>query len=176
VVALVTALTAFARPSASSAQLESVDPAAIRQAEATPKGTLGPGLVGARLGAIAPSFSELDEVWALAVFPVVGAAVDTLTRYFVLDGPGRGNGSVAWVRKERRRLESQVDTLSDRDRRALELAEAGTGLFRWTRAGMRVAQPKVSVLFRPKDTPETLRLGGLKPRREIRITLFSGVF
>ena len=176
VVALMTALRAFWWPSALSVQLESVDPAAIRHIEATPKGTVAPGLVGAELGAIPPSFSGLDEVWALAVFPVVGAIVDTLTGYFVLDRPGHENGSVAWVREERRGPESQVKTFSDRERRERELAEAGTGLFRKTRSRIEFAQPKVSVSLRPRDTPETLRLGGLKPRREIRVSLFSGVF
>jgi hypothetical protein len=66
--------------------------------------------------------------------------------------------------------------LGDRERRERELAEAGTGLFRKTRSRIQFAQPKVSVSLRPRDTPETLRLGGLKPRREIRVLLFSGVF
>ena len=66
--------------------------------------------------------------------------------------------------------------LGDRERRERELAEAGTGLFRKTRSGIRIAQPKFSISLRPKNTLETLRLGGLKPRREIRVSLFSGVF
>ena len=167
VVALVTALTAFAWPSASSAQLESVDPTAIRLTEAAPTSRIGPGL---------PAVVALNEVWALTVFPVVGEVVGALPGVIVLDKPGPEGGSVAWVREGRWGLESQVKTVSDRERRERELAEAGTGLFRKTRSRIQFAQPKFSISLRPKDTPETLRLGGLKPRREIRVSLFSGVF
>lgn len=63
---------------------------------------------------------------------------------------------------------SQVKTLSDRERRERELAEAGTGLFRKTRSGIRIAQPKFSISLRPKNTPETLRLGIPLARRSRR--------
>ena len=196
-VALVVALTAFAWPGASSAQLEPVDPAAIQQIDATPKGAIGLGLVGAELGLIIPSVSGLTDVWALTVFPIVGAAGGALAGYFALDKPGREKGSVATLvvglagvipavlvtvkavredRQEQWEPESRLKTLSRRERRARDLAEAGNGLFRQTRSGLRVAQPNVSVSLRPRDTPETLRLGGLKQRREIRVSLFSGVF
>jgi hypothetical protein len=72
-----------------------VDPAALNSVEATPKGTIGLGLVGAELGLIIPSVSGLNEVWALTVFPVVGATGGALAGYFALDKPGREKGSIA---------------------------------------------------------------------------------
>ncbi len=62
---------------------------------ATPKGTIGLGLVGAELGLIIPSVSGLNKAWALAVFPIVGATGGALAGYFALDKPGRSKGSVA---------------------------------------------------------------------------------
>jgi hypothetical protein len=70
--------------------------------QATPKGTIGLGLVGAELGLIIPSVSGLSDAWALAVFPVVGAAGGALAGYFALDKPGREKGSVAALHRQRR--------------------------------------------------------------------------
>jgi hypothetical protein len=190
------ALLALGSPLASSAQLEPIDPTALNQIEATPKGTIGLGLVGAELGLIIPSLAGLNEIWSLTVFPVVGAAGGALTGYFVLDKPGREKGSVAalvvglagvlpavlvtvkGVREERQeRWEpNSLRRQSRKERRARELAEAGTGFLRRTRSGVRVATPDVSVSLAPTETAETLRMGGLRERREIRLSLFSGVF
>ena len=149
VVALVTVLTALTWPSASRAQLWPVGTAAIRQFEPAPTDTIRLGLVSLRLEA--------------------SLAVD-------LDGVIPTVTGVRDERPQRWKPESRLTNLGHRERRARELTEAGTGLLRWTRSGLRVARPQISVLFRAKDTRETLRLGGLKPRQEIRITLFSGVF
>ena len=187
---------ALGSPRASSAQGEPIDPAALNQIEATPKGTIGLGLVGAELGLIIPSLAGLNEIWSLTVFPVVGAAGGALTGYFVLDKPGREKGSVAalvvglagivpavlvtvkGVREERQeRWEpNSLRRESRREKRARELAEAGTGFLRRTRSGVRVATPDVSISLAQTETAETLRMGGLRERREIRVSLFSGVF
>jgi hypothetical protein len=194
---LLAALMTLAAPSALYAQDEPVDPSAIRQIEATPKGTIGLGLVGAELGLIIPSAAGLNKVWALTVFPIVGAAGGALAGYYALDKPGREKGSVAvlvvglagvipavlvtvkGVREERQESwepESQVKIQSRRERRARELAEAGTGFVRKTRSGIRLATPDVAISLAPNDTAETLRMGGLRARREIRLSLFSGAF
>jgi len=196
-VALLAALTALVGPGASSAQVEPIDPTAIRQIEATPKGTIGLGLIGAELGLIIPSAAGLNEVWSLTVFPVVGAAGGALAGYFALDKPGREKGSVAVLvvglagvipavlvtvkgvreeRQERWEPNSKIQMRSRKERRIRELAEAGTGFLRRTRSGPRVAAPDVSISLSPNDTAETLRMGGLRARREIRLSLFSGVF
>jgi hypothetical protein len=191
---LVAATTLSLLPRSTEAQ---VDPAAFGDVQATPKGAIGLGLVGAELGLIIPSVSGLNEVWALTVFPVVGAAGGALAGYFALDKPGREKGSVAvlvvgiagvlpavlvtvkGVRKERQeRWEPtpQIQIRSEKEQQAFELAEAGSGLMRRTRSGVRASMPDVSVSLRTPETDETLRLGGLRQRREVRLSLFSGVF
>lgn len=193
-IALVAATTLSLLPRSTEAQ---VDPAAFGDVQATPKGAIGLGLVGAELGLIIPSVSGLNEVWALTVFPVVGAAGGALAGYFALDKPGREKGSVAVLvvgiagvlpavlvtvkgvrqeRQERWEPTPQIQIRSEKEKQAFELAEAGSGLMRRTRSGVRASMPDVSVSLRTPETDETLRLGGLRQRREVRLSLFSGVF
>ena len=191
----VAALVALAAvPSTAEAQL---DPATLDTVQATPKGTIGLGLVGAELGLIIPSVSGLNEAWALSVFPVVGAAGGALAGYFALDKPGRNKGSVAalvvglagvlpailvtvkGVRQERQdRWEPtpQIDLRTEKEQRAFETAEAGPGLLRRSRSGLRVAAPGVTFSRRAPQDAETVRMGGLRERTEMRLSLASGVF
>jgi len=183
-----------APPRAVDAQTE---PAVFNDLRATPKGTIGLGLVGAELGLIIPSAAGLNEVWALTVFPIVGAAGGALAGYFALDKPGREKGSVAalvvglagvlpailvtvkGVRQERQdRWEPtpQIDLRTEKEQRALETAEAGPGLIRRSRSGLRVAMPGVSFSRRAQGDAETARMGGLRDRTEMRLSLASGVF
>ena len=191
-VAAVVALAAV--PRTAEAQL---DPATLDTVQATPKGTIGLGLVGAELGLIIPSVSGLNEAWALSVFPVVGAAGGALAGYFALDKPGRNKGSVAalvvglagvlpailvtvkGVRQERQdRWEPtpQIDLRTEKEQRAFETAEAGPGLLRRSRSGLRVAAPGVTFSRRAPEDAETVRMGGLRERTEMRLSLASGVF
>lgn len=55
------------------------------QVEATPKGTIGLGLVGAELGFVVPALAGLDQVWAFIVFPIIGAAGGAVGGYFAID-------------------------------------------------------------------------------------------
>ena len=174
-----------------------VDPSAFAEVEAPPKGTIGLGLVGAELGLIIPSVSGLNEVWALTVFPVVGATGGALAGYFALDKPGREKGSVAalvvglagvlpailvtmkGVRQERQdRWEPtpQIEVRSEKEQRAFETAEAGAGLLRKTRSGFAASMPGVSFSRRAPATTETAAMGGLRERTEMRLSLASGVF
>ena len=192
--ALATAITLLASPRASEAQ---VDSPAFNTVEATPKGTIGLGLVGAELGLIIPSVSGLREPWALAVFPTVGAAGGALAGYFALDKPGRAKGSVAVLvvglagvipailvtvkgvreeRQERWEPAPQIELRSEKEQRAFELVEAGPGLLRRSRSGLRVAMPGISVSRRALPTAETARLGPERDRTEMRLSLASGVF
>ncbi len=167
---------------------------------ATPKATIGLGLVGAELGLIIPSAAGLTEPWALTVFPVVGAAGGALAGYFALDEPGREKGSVAalavglagvlpailvtvkGVRKERQEAyePSTIEMRSEKEKRAFELVEAGPGLLRRSRSGLRVAMPGVSFSRGSALDAKTARqgrlLGGLQGRTEMRLSLASGVF
>ena len=167
---------------------------------ATPKATIGLGLVGAELGLIIPAAAGLTDAWALTVFPVVGAAGGALAGYFALDKPGREKGSVAalvvglagvlpailvtvkGVRQERedRYEPPTIEIRSQKEQRVLELVEAGPGLLRRSRSGLRVSMPGVSFSRGPALDAETAklggRLGGPKGRTEMRLSLASGVF
>jgi hypothetical protein len=193
-VALTAVISLAVLPRTADAQTE---PAVFDDLAATPKGTIGLGLVGAELGLIIPSVSGLNEVWALTVFPVVGAAGGALAGYFALDKPGREKGAVAalvvglagvlpailvtvkGVRQERQdRWEPtpQIDLRTEKEQRAFETAEAGPGLIRRSRSGLRVAMPGVLFSRRAQGDAETARMGGLRDRTEMRLSLASGVF
>lgn len=164
---------------------------------ATPKGTIGLGLIGAELGLVIPSLAGLNDAWALSVFPIVGAAGGAVAGYFGLDRNNHEKASVAvltvglagvipailvtvrGVRKERQeRWEPtpQLRLRTEKQRRAFETAEAGPGLLRRSRSGLRIAAPAVSLSLKPADDAETLRMGGLQDRTEVRLSLASGVF
>ena len=192
------ALTAVVLLSAVPRGVEAqVDPATFDSIRATPKGTIGLGLVGAELGLIIPSVSGLNEAWALSVFPIVGATGGALAGYFALDKPGRQKGSVAalvvgmvgvlpailvtvkGVRQERQdrwEPEPQIDLRTEKEQRAFEVAEAGSGLFRRSRSGLRIAAPGVTFSRRAPQDAETARMGGLRDRTEMRLSLATGVF
>ena len=193
-IALAVAVSLAVPPPAVEAQSE---PVAFDSLQATPKGTIGLGLVGAELGLIIPSVSGLNEAWALSVFPVLGATGGALAGYFALDKPGRDKGSVAalvvglagvlpailvtvkGVRKERQdRWEPapQIDLRTEKEQRLFETAEAGPGLLRRSRSGLRVAAPGVTFSRKAPEDAETARMGGLRDRTEMRLSLASGVF
>lgn len=83
---------AAADPSVAAAQ--PMDPAPQR-IEASPKGLLGLGLVGAELGLTVPALAGLDDAWALIVFPVVGAAGGAVAGHFAIDNRGNEKAAVA---------------------------------------------------------------------------------
>ncbi len=62
--------------------------------DATPKGTIGLGLIGAELGLVLPTAFGLSKTWSLITFPAVGGAGGAVAGYFLLDDPGRSNWSV----------------------------------------------------------------------------------
>jgi hypothetical protein len=176
---------------------EAQDPSVFEEVRATPKGTIGLGLVGAEIGLIIPSVSGLREPWALTVFPVVGAAGGALAGYFALDKPGREKGSVAALavglagvipavlvtvkgvreeRQERWEPNPQIRLRTGKEQRAFEMVEAGPGLLRRSRSGLRAAMPGMSMSWMAPRGAETERMGGLRERTELRLSLASGVF
>jgi len=193
-IALAAVISLSAAPRTAEAQTQ---PLVFNDLPATPKGTIGLGLVGAELGLIIPSVSGLNKIWALTVFPVVGATGGALAGYFALDKPGREKGSVAalvvglagvipailvtvkGVREERQnRWEPtpQIQLRTEKEQRAFEIVEAGPGLLRRSRSGLRVAMPGLSFSRKAQPDAETARLGGLRDRTEMRLSLASGVF
>ena len=191
---VVAAVVALAVPEATVQAQAALPQETLR---ATPKATIGLGLVGAELGLILPSVAGLNDVWALSVFPVVGAAGGALVGYFALDNPGREKGSVAalvvglagvipailvtvkGVREERQESYGNppIEIRSEKEQRAFELVEAGPGLFRRSRSGLRVAMPGVSIGRLSGESAES-RPGpvDLRDRTEMRLSLASGVF
>ena len=65
---------------------------------------------------------------------------------------------------------------ASKDDKAFETAEAGPGLLRRSRSGLRVAAPGFSFSRRAEQSAETARMGGLRDRTEMRLSLASGVF
>jgi len=191
-IALAAVITLSAIPSVAEAQSE-----VFTDIRATPKGTIGLGLIGAELGLIIPSAAGLNEAWALSVFPVIGAAGGALAGYYGLDRNGHEKASVAvlsvglagvipailvtvrGVRKERQeRWEPtpQIQLRSEKEQRQFETVEAGPGLLRRSRSGLRVAAPGVTFSLQAPQDAETLKMGGLQDRTEVRLSLASGVF
>ncbi|MGB8329601.1 MAG: hypothetical protein WCE62_05690 [Polyangiales bacterium] len=181
-------------PRVAEAQTEPTPTSDVR---ATPKGTIGLGLVGAELGLIIPSAAGLNAPWALTVFPIVGATGGALAGYFALDKPDRQKGSVAalavglagvipailvtvkGVRQERQdRWEPtpRIDLRTEKEQRAFETAEAGPGLIRRSRSGLRMAMPAVSFSRNAQKGTDISRTGPLRDRTEMRLSLASGVF
>ena len=64
------ATIAVAAPEAAEAQAGGGGGMMFEQVEATPKGTIGLGLIGAELGFVLPAAVGLDQTWAFVVFPL----------------------------------------------------------------------------------------------------------
>lgn len=84
------AVGTLAEPSRAAAQ----DPMPV-QVDASPKGLIGFGLIGAELGLTIPALAGLDETWSLIVFPVVGAAAGAIAGHYAIDNRGNEKAAVA---------------------------------------------------------------------------------
>ncbi len=65
------------------------------QVDASPKGLIGLGLIGAELGLVIPAAAGLDDTWALITFPAVGALGGALAGHFLIDNNNREKAAVA---------------------------------------------------------------------------------
>ncbi|MCB9600516.1 MAG: hypothetical protein H6721_25840 [Sandaracinus sp.] len=90
--ALAFALIAGATSSPSVAAAQPTEPQRI---DASPKGLIGLGFVGAELGLTIPALAGLDDTWALIVFPVVGAAGGAIAGHYAIDNRGNEKAAVA---------------------------------------------------------------------------------
>ncbi len=81
----------LAEPSRAAAQM---DPGPV-QIDASPKGLIGFGLIGAELGLTIPALAGLDETWSLIIFPVVGAAGGAIAGHYAIDNRGNEKAAVA---------------------------------------------------------------------------------
>lgn len=87
---LAVAISTTTAPSTAAAQ-----PAEPQRIDASPKGLLGLGFIGAELGLTIPALAGLDDAWALIVFPVVGAAGGAVAGHFAIDNRGNEKAAVA---------------------------------------------------------------------------------
>jgi len=87
---LAAAISMATAPSTAAAQ-----PTEPQRIDASPKGLLGLGFVGAELGLTIPALAGLDDTWALIVFPVVGAAGGAVAGHFAIDNRGNEKAAVA---------------------------------------------------------------------------------
>ncbi len=86
------AVGTLASPSRAAAQDPAEEPVQI---EASPKGLIGLGFIGAELGLTIPALAGLDETWSLIIFPVVGAAGGAIAGHYAIDNRGNEKAAVA---------------------------------------------------------------------------------
>ena len=91
VLALAAALTvAFgSAPSRVEAQ-----PTMPEQIDATPKGTIGLGIMGAELGFAVPALAGLHDAWAFVVFPLIGAGGGAVAGFYLIDNKDNEKAAV----------------------------------------------------------------------------------
>lgn len=87
---LAAAISMTTAPSTAAAQ-----PTEPQRIDASPKGLLGLGFIGAELGLTIPALAGLDDTWALIVFPVVGAAGGAVAGHYAIDNRGNEKAAVA---------------------------------------------------------------------------------
>ncbi|MGB0680668.1 MAG: hypothetical protein ACPGUV_13505 [Polyangiales bacterium] len=80
---LAIALSAVGLSGARTAQAQTLPPP--DQIDATPKGSVGLGLIGAEIGLVVPVAAGLKETWSLILFPALGAAGGATAGYFLID-------------------------------------------------------------------------------------------
>lgn len=133
------------------------------QVDGSWKGTIGLGLLGAEVGLVLAPAVGLNDAWAMAVFPLVGAAGGAVGGYFAFDNSGTPSaaapiallvGGVALI------IPSVVlaltlgadsgedefsEAMSPKRRRQLARRRAGSGLVRITPSEAFVSAPGVAV-------------------------------
>jgi len=135
-------------PARSFAQDEDNEPNPV---DATPKGTIGLGLLGAELGVAIPALIGVKAGWAYLVFPIAGAAGGACAGYFLLDDPNHTEAAVAFMIGG---LTLVIPTLVlavaatsyDPDDDIEQSASLGTGALRFDAGELSLAAPGVGVV------------------------------
>ncbi len=65
--------------------------------DATPKGTIGLGIIGAEIGFAVPALAGIDGAWAYVVFPVIGAAGGAIGGFYAIDNNDNERAAVAML-------------------------------------------------------------------------------
>jgi len=170
---------AEAQAAASSASREEV--------EASPKGMIGLGLVGAEIGLVLPAAFGLTDLWAMIAFPIVGAAGGAAAGYFLIDDGGSGEAGLAAMtagmvlmipamvlaasmgrydpESDKASLSKQMLAQMTPDQRAR--AQAGPGLLRVSDRGLMLAAPGVEVAAAKHEG---------RSERRVKVAMLSGSF
>ncbi|HKU39305.1 MAG TPA: hypothetical protein VJR89_14185 [Polyangiales bacterium] len=118
--------------------------------DATPKGTIGLGLLGAELGVAIPAIIGVDATWAYIVFPAVGAGGGAVAGYFLIDDKDHAEAAVALLTAG---LTLVIPTLVlavaatsyDPDDE-IEQASLGTGALRFDQGALKLAAPGIGLV------------------------------
>ena len=94
---MLVATLAFASATAPNhASAQTTDPVPMgEQVDASPKGLIGLGIIGAELGLTIPALAGLHETWSLITFPAVGFAGGAVAGHFLIDNNNNEKAAVA---------------------------------------------------------------------------------
>ena len=188
----------FAAPDVAEAQ----EPIEEDQLDASPKGLIGLGLIGAELGLTIPALAGLDETWSLITFPLVGFAGGAVAGHFLIDKNDKPKVAVAMLLTglvlvlpsivitvaatrydpeaafEEQQEDERERNAETREARlptpAQSVAAAGTGMVRVHEGGVALTMPGLSV--QPVYSPEELARYGGRQATEVQLSVVSGVF
>lgn len=171
------------------------------QIKASPKGTIGLGVIGAEIGFAVPALAGAKDWYWYVIGGSIGAAGGAVGGWFAFDKPGREKWSVAMlVTGMALVVPTMVLSLSmtaynpedepsvipaeeaggatqaqaDRRRLAEHLVRAGPGLVRRSEDGWLLTLPAVAVVSR--TTPKEQLLLGVADAPELQVPLLTGVF
>lgn len=169
-VTLAVVMSVFACSVASSSVHAQEEPTPV---EASPKGKIGMGMLGAELGVAVPAIIGVDAWWAYVVFPVAGAAGGAILGHFWLDNGDHAELSVVFLTAGMTLIIptlvlAAAATAYDPEDEAAEQASLGSGAVRFDRGALKLAPPGVSVL--PQAQAGKLGVSG------VHVSLMSGRF
>jgi hypothetical protein len=168
--AVVMSVLAWSAVESSSVHAQSDAPTPI---EATPKGKIGLGLLGAELGVAIPAIIGVDAWWAYLVFPVAGAAGGAILGHVWLDNGNHAELSVVFLTASMALVIptlvlAAAATAYDPEGEAEDSASLGSGALRVDRGELQVRPPGISVL--PEPQAGKLHVSG------VHVSLLSGRF
>ena len=141
--------------------------------EATPKGKIGLGLLGAELGVAVPAIIGMDAWWAYVVFPVAGAAGGAIAGHFLIDQNNHAELSVVFLTTAMALVIPTLvlaasATAYDPESEVRTQASLGTGAIRYNAGTVKLAAPGVSVV--PDSQAGRLHVSG------VHVSVVSGRF
>lgn len=140
--------------------------------EASPKGKIGIGLLGAELGVAIPAIIGMDQWWAYVAFPIAGAAGGAIAGHFLIDDGNHAELSVVFLTAGMTLViptlvlaaaATAYDPESDESSASL-----GSGALRYDAGTLKLHPPAVSVV--PGTQAGRFQVSGLQ------VSLASGRF